>query len=29
MKVAKSMEPLQTFRRYLNTYLAENQKKHA
>jgi len=29
MKVAKSMEPLRTFRRYLNTYLAENQKKHA
>jgi TetR/AcrR family transcriptional repressor of nem operon len=29
MKVAKSMDPLRTFRRYLNTYLAENQKKHA
>jgi TetR/AcrR family transcriptional repressor of nem operon len=29
MKVAKSMEPLRSFRRYLNTYLAENQKNNA
>jgi len=29
MKVAKSMEPLRSFRRYLSTYLAENQKNNA
>jgi TetR/AcrR family transcriptional regulator, transcriptional repressor for nem operon len=29
MKVAKSIEPLLTFRRYLNAYLAGNKKTHA
>lgn len=29
MKVTKSIEPIRTFRRYLNAYLAGNQKKHA
>ena len=29
MKVAKSVEPIRTFRRYLNTYLTGNHKKNA
>lgn len=29
MKVAKSIEPIQTFRRYLNAYLKGNNKTHA
>ncbi len=29
MKVAKSIEPLRTFRRYLSVYLAGSHKKHA
>jgi TetR/AcrR family transcriptional repressor of nem operon len=29
MKVVKSIEPIQTFRRYLNAYLKESNKTHA
>ena len=29
MKVAKSIEPVRTFRKYLNTYLRGNNKTHA
>jgi len=29
MKVAKSIEPIRTFRRYLSVYLARDNKKHA